>query len=364
VTSGSSINFILANQWSHRPHGHGQTELAHVKSFLLETGQQAVVLSRDGQFGDYKIDSKDRWASKLPKRLQRGPLFRRNNNLALKDQCESWVTALNYFAEISSTSPRLLITSSSFVEVKACLEILEESDLLFCRITHFEESFLSSKKNLDFIVSAIKKGRLKLAVETSDAAQAFTRITGEAVQVVLPAQGLILPRARNRASRKTLGLLWPLTSYAPVSEVENFLNALPKNINVCIRLPHRISKDELSSSSQDWHFLEHGVSELEYLGEISALDFVVLPHNGYFQKGSGLAFEFVSLGIPLLTHYANSFIKDIPNTILLNTFEDFNVDEIRQKISSLVRIEIKDSKSEAEKIRRKVRQSWSSFLDQ
>jgi hypothetical protein len=363
VTSESSINFLLANQWSHRPHGHGQTELALVKNFILEGGQNAVILSRNNQFGDYQVESKTRRATKIPGKFQRGPLFRRNNRIALEDQCESWVSALNYFSKNFPIPSRLMITSSSFLEVKSCLEHLQGSGQLFCRLTHFDESFLSSKKNSDLILSALAKGQLKLAVETNDARQAFVNITGRDVRVVLPAQGLTRSKSSNQESRKTLGLLWPLTSYASVSEVETFLNALPPDVPVCIRLPHRISRTELSVSSREWHFLEHGVSEIQYFNEISALDFVVLPHNGYFQKGSGLAFEFISLGIPILTHYSNAFIKDIPATKLLLTFEDFTVEKIRMGIQALVTIDIHSTKSEAEKIRDHVGQTWRAFLD-
>jgi hypothetical protein len=183
------------------------------------------------------------------------------------------------------------------------------------------------------------------------------------VQVVLPAQGLTQSKSRNLDARKSLGLLWPLTSYAAVSEVETFLNALPPDVPVCIRLPHRISQKELSISSQYWHFLEHGISEIQYFNEISALDFVVLPHNGYIRKGSGLAFEFISLGIPILTHHSNAFIKDIPPTKLLHTFEEFTVEKIRMGIRALVTTEIHSTQNEAEKIRDYVGQTWRVFLD-
>ena len=362
MTSNAPINYILANQWSHRSHGHGQAELTLIKNLLLESDHNAVILSTAADFGDYFIDSKVNWVSKIPTKFQRGFFFREKNQFAIRSQCESWVYALNHLSESFLTPTTLLVTSSSFLEVAFLLNHLQYPNQLLCRITHFDESFLNSKKNSDLILSCLTNGRLKLAVETCDAAESFKNITGRDVQVVLPAQGLMRARSRNLGSDKTLGLLWPLTSYASVSEVETFLNALPQDVQVCIRLPHRISKEELSVSSDSWRFLGHGISHLEYSDQIQGLDFVLLPHNGYIRKGSGLAFEFISLGIPILTHYANAFIRDIPPTNLLHTFQDFSVDSIRQGIRNVFASEIVDSQTEAGKIRDYVVKTWKNFL--
>lgn len=363
MTSKVLVNYILANQWSHRSHGHGQAELTLIKNMLLESGHKPMILSTAPDFGDYFIDSKVNWVSKIPSKFQRGFFFREKNQFALRSQCESWVYVLNHLSERFLTPTKLLVTSSSFLEVALLLSHLQYPNQLLCRITHFDESFLNSKKNSDLILSCIANGRLRLAVETSDAAESFKKITGSDVQIVLPAQGLMRARSSNRGSNKTLGLLWPLTSYATVSEVETFLNALPQDLQVCIRLPHRISKEELSISSDCWSFLGHGISHLEYSDQILGLDFVLLPHNGYIQKGSGLAFEFISLGIPILTHYSNAFIRDIPATSLLHTFQDFTVDSIRQGIRNLFASKILDSQTEARKIRDYVVKTWQDFLD-
>lgn len=363
MTSTAPINFILANQWSQRPHGHGQSELTLVKKFLLENGQNAVILSTSSDFGDYQIELKDSWVSRLPTKLQRGVLFRRGNHLALKSQCKSWVSTIKHLTTSSTNHPRLCLTSSSLFELASCLKFLQDPFILHCRLTHFDGSFLSLRKNSDLILTALKSGRLKLAVETADAAESFEKITGWAIPVVFPAQGLMSPSLKDLRRQKNLGIFWPLTSYASIPEVETFLNAIPLNLPVSIRLPHRISQRDLSAIPPGWRFVEHGISLSQYVEEISRLDFVILPHNNYVSKGSGLAFEFISLGIPILTHCSNAFIRDIPTTVLLHTFNDFTVEEIRKGVQRLVATEIVDAQTEAKRIRGLVGQTWQAFLD-
>jgi hypothetical protein len=221
---------------------------------------------------------------------------------------------------------------------------------------------LFKRAYLKLIEQAVSNGELKLAFETKSAIEKFRNVTKVESHLVPPAQGLNFTGSHNVTLTSRIGIIWPLTAYPEILQVQQIINCLPINENFLIRLPHRITKSDLGDNNLDWTFIPHGLSEGEFLSVLSSLDVCILPHREYLLKGSGLAYQLVSKGIPIITHKANAFVRDLQPTPLLITYETATLSVFRELLKRAQNIDLNFRRQESRRISKSVLNSWANFL--
>ena len=355
--------YHLANQWSSRPHGHGQSELELVKTLIMEFGIQVEVLSQSASFGDEYIGHLGSPFEYLPQKLIRGPIYRWSERTAQNRLVKKWFSRLSDEGYPIPHQKSFVLTSSSFNEVETSLKRLTPGIDFYCRITHYQESKIANTKFLGNLMSALERRTLSIAFETHDAMSNFSRYSKMEFPVVAPAQGLGVNFTNGSGKDFSLGVIWPLTSYASIEDVETTLSVIPQDISVLVRLPHRIHQNDLSMNFSKWSFMQHGLSFEEYRRSLSQVKTVFLPHEGYVMKGSGLVFEFMSSGIPVLAHNKNAFVRDLEHEKMLITFDSFERSELSGKLSALLSYDPKQTSLDADCLRDTIRNSWVDFLN-
>ncbi len=359
----SVSKYYLTNQWSSRPHGHGQSELELAKTLIMKFGIQVEVLSQSASFGDEFIGELRSPFEFLPEKLIRGPIYRWKERSAQNWLVKEWFSRLNNETNSIPLQKSFVLTSSSFEEIEASLKRLSPEIDFYCRITHYQESQIANTKFLRTLMNAVEEQIIHLAFETNDAMLNFSNYSNVEFPVVGPAQGLCDNFTYGIGKVFSLGVIWPLTSYASIEDVEKTLLAIPQDISVLVRLPHRIHQNDLSMTNSKWIFMRHGLSFEEYRQSLSQVKTVFLPHEGYVMKGSGLVFEFLASGIPVLAHNKNAFVRDLEHEKMLVTFDSFERSQLSSKISALLSHDPKQTSLDAEILRATIRNSWVDFLN-
>lgn len=356
-------NYVLVNQWIARFQGHGRSELRAVKMQLSARGHFAQIISPHSDFGDLVFKVPFGRLNLLPQWVIRGPIYRFHSRFRTKMLIRSWMKVCAKIHSKLETRVDLVVTSSSFFELFELLKVNAPGVVIHCRITHVDFRFLMHMNHLKLMENALVEKRLVLAFETSQALSKFREISTLNAKIVPPAQGIDHGAWWQPAVGLAIGLIWPLTAYPSVEEVEDFLRCLPEECSAIIRLPHRIKESSINVTSPNWKFMPHDLNDDKYLQFFEDIGVCILPHNNYHFKGSGLAYQLISMGIPVIAIRDNAFVDDLLQYSLMIPVEKLNPENIKEATLRALKISANERESQAHNLIKQVSTAWADFLN-
>ena len=316
--------FVITNKWTHLSHGHARDELVRVQKYLDLNGVGNEILSNDSSFGDTFALRKFVFLEKIPHNLNRSFIFRISNNIIDKDIRRTW----EKYVQVNENSHKSFVVTSGTIQDLIFLVNSSIMSKIFIRLTHLEGLSELSPVNLKSICEGIRLQKLHLAIETIDGCDKFFAETGIKTLWVPPAQGIFFaenfyPSAIKK--RTKVGIFWPITSRPSIKSILNFLENI-EGRNTVVRLPPHTDRTEIKKRFPALEIVENGLDFEAFEEVTSEISRAILPHTSYINRGSGLAYFFLSKGVPLLVDESNSFIKEIYLSNLVTSISYRNLD--------------------------------------
>jgi len=353
-------NFVITNKWTHLSHGYARDELVRVQRYLKLHGAENKILSNDSSFGDILALRKFVFLEKIPHNLNRSIIFRTSNNILDKDIRRTWK---NYFKVKENSHKSFVVTSGT---IRDLIFLVNSSTMLkiFIRLTHLEGLSELSPEILKSICEGIRLQKFHLAIETIDGCDKFFAETGIKTSWVPPAQGIFFaenfyPSAINK--RNKIGIFWPITSRPSIKSIMNFLENI-EGRNTVVRLPPHTDSTEIKKRFPALEIVSNGLDFEAFEEATSEISRVILPHTSYINRGSGLAYFFLSKGVPLLVDESNSFLKEIYLSNLVTSISYKNLDSSAHVIKRFLHDDHMMNQINTKLFSRGVSDKWKNFL--